>query len=445
MSTCVKPLTAKALDSIRQTGYLNVWEGSVRASKTVASELAWIHYIVNSPDQVFIMSGRTQASLYRNVIGGDFGLLAMLGSLATFREEREGSRVLIVRGTRHGTPFEKTCYCFGASDASSHAALRGLTAGGWYADEVNMQAKSFVEEAFRRTIVSTDRKHFWTLNPGNPLEYIYTDYLDRYQEQQLPGFHLWHFTLDDNLALTEARKAELRAQYSGLFYRRYILGERCLAEGIIYDMLTEENFYDDTTRPQGLPYLATRYISIDYGTTNPCVFLDIYDDGTTIWIDREYYFDSHKAQRQKDDSEYADDFEAFIGDQPDHPPAAVVVDPSAASFILTLKHRGYLVKPAVNDVLYGIRILSTLFKHRTVKIHTTQCPNTCAELQVYAWDDKAVVHTGKEAPLKIKDHSADSIRYWCATILPKWRLEMGAETTTVVAGPRAIVQQFRAR
>lgn len=422
MTRAIKPLTQQALDSLHHTGVLNVWEGAVRSGKTVASELAWIAYIMASPEKQFILSGRTQASLYRNVIGGDFGLLALLGSLATYQTDREGNRVLRVRGDRG----EKVCYCFGAHDESSHAPLRGLTAGGWYADEVNLHAQSFVEEAFRRTIVSTDRKHFWTLNPGNPLDAIYTDYLDKYAEQQLPGFHLWHFTLDDNLALSAARKAELRQQYAGLFYRRYILGERCLAEGVIFDMLTEDNFYDDATRPPGLPYLATRYLSIDYGTSNPCVFLDIYDTGETIYVDREYYFDSRKAQRQKDDSEYADDLARFIADQPDFPPATIVVDPSAASFIQALKHRGYPVKPAVNEVLYGLRLLATLFKQRTVKLHRQRCPHTCAELQVYAWDDKAVVRTGKEAPIKQQDHGVDSLRYCCATVLPSWRIGGGA-------------------
>ena len=437
MTSTVKPLTQKAIDSIRQTGYLNVWEGSVRAGKTTASELAWIAYIMASPEKQFILSGRTQASLHRNVIGGDFGLLAMLGPLATFKQDREGNRVLIVRGERDGKPDEKLCYCFGANDDSSHASLRGLTVGGWYADEVNLHAQSFVEEAFRRTIVSTDRKHFWTLNPGNPLDYIYTEYLDKYEEQQLPGFHLWKFTLDDNLALTQERKDELRAQYSGLFYRRYILGERCLAEGIIYDMLTEENYYDNTTRPAGLPYLATRYIAVDYGTTNPCVFLDIYDDGETIWVDREYYYDSRKAQRQKEDAEYADDFVAFLGDDEQFMPAATVVDPSATSFILTLKKRGYHVKPAENGVLYGIRLLSTLFKSRRVKLHKERCPQTCAELQVYAWDDKAIVQTGKEAPIKQKDHGPDALRYYVETILGNHALQR--------SGTRPPVQNLQAR
>ena len=422
MSSTVKPLTQKAIDSIRHTGYLNVWEGAVRSSKTVVSELAWIAYIMASPEKHFILSGRTQASLHRNVIGGDYGLLAILGPLATYRVDREGNRLLIVRGASGG---EKVCYCFGAHDDSSHATLRGLTVGGWYADEANLHAPSFIEEAFRRTIVSADRKHFWTLNPGNPLDYIYTEYLDKYEAQNLPGFHLWKFYLDDNLALTQERKEELRAQYSGLFYRRYILGERCLAEGVVYDMLTDENFYDDTTRPLGLPYKAKRYVAIDYGTTNPCVFLDIYDDGDIVWVDREYYYDSRKTQRQKEDSEYADDFAKFISDQPDFPPNITVVDPSAVSFILALKRRGYYMKLALNEVLFGIRILSTLFKQRKVKIHRVNCPNTCAELQVYAWDDKAIMRTGKEAPLKQKDHCADALRYFCETMLSRWRIGAG--------------------
>jgi PBSX family phage terminase large subunit len=411
----VSPLTHKALTSIMRAGYLNVWEGAVRSGKTVASELAWIHYVSSSPESSFLMSGKTQGSLYRNVIGGNFGLLAMLGSLAEYKVDRQGNRILTIQSARGA----KHCYCFGANDDRSFQALRGFTPGGWYADEVNLHPRSFVEEAFRRTIVSSERKHFWTLNPDNPNHYIYSDFLDKYEDEGLPGFYLWKFYLDDNLAISTERKAELRRQYSGVFYRRYILGERCVAEGVIFDMLTEENFYTDASRPLGLPRLGQRSIAIDYGTTNPCVMLDIYDTGDAIYLDREYYHDSAKAQRQKTDAEYVEDYLDFRGRQTEFWPATIV-DPSAASFMLALKGAGVLVTQAKNDVLDGIRKMSTLFSQRKLKINRDGCPMTVKELSGYAWDEQAA-KTGDEKPIKVADHSVDALRYFVNTALGKWR------------------------
>lgn len=416
----VKGLSQKAINSIANTGYLNVWEGAVRSGKTVASSLAWCAYVANSKENYFIMSGKTITALYRNVIGGDFGLLALLGQLGEYKTDREGNKVLLV----HAPGGDKVCYCFGANDERSYSKLRGLTAGGWYADEVNMHPRSFIDEAFRRTIVSQDRKNFWTLNPDNPYHFIYTEYLDKYEAEHLDGFYLWKFYLDDNLAIPPERKEELKQQYSGIFYRRYILGERCLAEGLVYDMLTDANLYSDETRPDLLELHADRTIAVDYGTTNPCVFLDIWDDGTDIWIDREYRWDSKREMRQKTDSEYAQDMAQFMGEE--HP-CTIVVDPSAASFIAELKTRFFLVRGAVNDVKNGIRIVSTFLTQKKLHIHKTRCKGLLQELRSYAWDEKAAQH-GDEKPVKTQDHAPDALRYFCNTMLPAWRT--GVERNT---------------
>lgn len=416
----VKPLTQKAINSIANLGYLNVWEGAVRSGKTVASSIAWIRYVASSPEKFFIMSGKTIATLYRNVIGGDFGMLAMLGPLGNYKIDREGNRILHIRGN-DGTL--KTCYCFGAHDESSYQIMRGLTAGGWYADEINLHPQNFLEEAFRRTIVSRDRKNLWTLNPDNPTHWIYTEYIDKYEEKKLPGYYLWHFTLEDNLAIDDQRKEELKMQFSGIFYRRYILGERVLAEGIIYDMLTDENLYTDKERPNQLERLSIRTISADYGTTNPSHWLDIYDDGETVWVDREYRWDSKSDAAmklgigQKTDSMYGDDMEEFIKNGP---LCSVVLDPAAASFRAELVHRGMLVEGADNDVINGIRATANMLGRNKIRIHEERCPFLLKELRGYSWKDKSA-QRGVEEPVKEADHGPDALRYFVWTKLPSWR------------------------
>lgn len=416
-------LNQKSINSIVYTGYLNVWEGAVRSSKTVVSILAFFGFVYESPDGVFIMSGKTIASLYRNVISGDYGVLSLFQGMVEYKRDSQNNSIITMVG-KDG--FLKTVFCFGANDERSYQVLRGLTAGGWYADEINLQNRGFIEEAFRRTIVSKERKHFWTLNPDNPYHFIYTDFIDKYQEADLKGFWLWFFTLDDNPSLTAERKEELKMQYSGIFYKRYILGLRCVAEGAIYDMFGKEQIYRDADKPEFRSLTFQRFITMDYGTVNPCVFLDIFDDGKTVYVDREYYFDSRKEMRQKSDEEYADDYVQFVeGWYNGSEPTTIgrpegILDPSAASFAVALKKRGYLITDADNDVENGIRRVATMFKRRTLLINE-RCKNTIKELSSYSWDDKKSL-VGKEEPIKANDHSCDALRYFVNTRVGTWRV-----------------------
>lgn len=406
-------LNQKAINSIANTGYLNVWEGSVRSSKTVTSEIAFIKFVYFSPDNIFIASGKTVSSLYRNCIGGEFGFLGLFKNIK-YTTDTNGSKKLEMVGADGKV---KTIYCFGANDESSFQSLRGLTAGGWYADEINLHPKSFIDEAFRRTIVSLQRKHFWTLNPDNPYHFIYTEYIDKYMENNLKGYYLWFFNLDDNPALSEERKNELKSQYSGIFYKRYILGLRCVAEGAIYDMFDSKNVYNDSEKPNFESRKFDRYIAMDYGTTNACVFLEIYDDGVIVYVDREYYWDSKKEMRQKTDEEYVNDYIEFNKNKKD---GEGILDPSAESFGLALRKRGNFVTDAKNEVINGIRRVATMLANKTIKIND-KCVHTIKELSSYSWDTKKS-ELGKEEPVKQNDHSCDALRYFVNTRVQSLRV-----------------------
>ena len=229
------------------------------------------------------------------------------------------------------------------------------------------------------------------------------------------ALHL-HFLMDDNPGLDDATRQRYRNMYSGVFYQRYILGQWVMSEGLIYDMFDlTENVYKQA--PVGALYRSTRYIACDYGTTNPCVFLDIYDDGEVIRVDREYRWDSRKERRQKTDQEYADDFMEFMGKDW----CTVLVDPSAASFIVALRQRGAYVREADNDVSDGIRRTGTLFARRRLLVNEANCMGLIDELGTYMWDDKAA-QRGEEKPVKQQDHGPDALRYF-VNYLPDWRFE----------------------
>ena len=222
----ILPFGQKARESIMVCGFLTVYEGSVRSMKTVTSLVKWYRYVISSPEKVFLMSGCTQGSISRNCINGDFGFIAISGGKAIPCTDTDGSKFL-----RLG---DKIIYYCGADNSASFKKIRGLSIGGWYADEVNLQNREFIETALARSFASTDRQNIWTLNPEAPNHWIYRDYLDKYRDEKTPGYNWFHFTLEDNPSLTAERKAEIASQFSGVFFKRYVLGLRVRAEGGIY-------------------------------------------------------------------------------------------------------------------------------------------------------------------------------------------------------------------
>jgi PBSX family phage terminase large subunit len=262
-----------------------------------------------------------------------------------------------------------------------------------------------------------------TTNPDSPYHWLKTEYLDN--EELRAKKILWsqHFTMADNPNLSAEFVERQKRLYTGVFYKRFIEGLWVIAEGAIYkDSWSEDLIYDLEDEPEGLRYpggYQQRIIPIDYGTTNPMVFLDIYDDGHLFWVVREYYWDSTVEMRQKTDAEYADDLVEFIGPQGN---AKVIVDPSAASFKAEMSKRGIWHVDAENDVNEGIRISSMILNQRLVRFARQTIRKTIEEMQTYAWDAKAA-QRGEEKPLKLHDHGPDAFRYFAKTEVPYWRLE----------------------
>ena len=405
-------------------------DGSIRSGKTVSMSLSYVMWAMDTfDDETFGMAGKTIGSFRRNVLTP---LKKMLRSLGYKVEDHRSDNCLIVR--KNGK--ENTFYIFGGKDEGSQELVQGITCAGFFFDEVALMPESFVNQATGRC--SVDGSKLWfNCNPESPMHWFKLEWIDKcitnlknseVKERQEKGEILrnilyLHFTMDDNLSLSEKIKERYRSMYTGVFFLRFIKGLWAVAEGLIYTSFTDDNLYEDV--PIALKSTGTRYIAVDYGTHNPCVFLDIWDDGQTVWVDNEYRWDStsEEARRrtdpQKTDSEYADDMAVFIGDRPDMQ-CPIVVDPSAASFITELRLRGYAVRSADNAVEDGIRVLSAMFANKTVRIHKTRCRGLIAELHSYVWDDKAA-ERGEDKPVKQKDHAPDALRYYVYTVLPKWR------------------------
>lgn len=400
-----EPSPVRGMDGI-------IADGAIRSGKTVSMSLSFVVWGMESfSGENFIMAGKTISSFQRNVLTNLKTMLRSRGYRIHHHLSGETPNMLEVSRKGRTNYF----YIFGGKDEGSQDLVQGITAAGAFFDEVALMPESFVNQATGRCSVGGSK--FWfNCNPAGPMHWFKARWIDKASEK---GLLYLHFTMDDNLSLDEAVKARYRDMYSGVFFLRYIKGLWAVAEGLIYTMFTDDNIYGDGTRPKGLEYLGMRTIALDYGTSNPCVYLDIYDDGTTVWVDREYRWDSRAEQAgQKTDSQYGDDMAVFMGDNPEFM-CGIIADPSAASFITELRGRGYAVRPADNEVLDGIREVSTLFHTGRLKVHE-RCAGLIMELRSYAWDEKAG-ERGEERPLKQLDHGPDALRYYVRTKLPSWR------------------------
>lgn len=327
-------------------------------------------------------------------------------------------RVGTINSENIATLFGDKVYCLGAEKISQVAKVQGASFKYCYGDEV----AKWNEEVFEMVKSRLDKPYSCfdgSLNPENP-----THWLKRFIDSDA-DIYLQEYTLFDNPYLPEDFVENLCKEYKGtVYYDRLVMGKWTRAEGLIFPTFTDENIYTDETRPVALYSTSIRMISCDYGTTNPCVFLDTYDDGDVIWVDNEYRWDSRSleakqtGQPQKTDSQYADDMAAFMGSDPERI-CSIIVDPSAASFITELKGRGYQVIGADNTVLDGIRIMNSMFARNKIMVHE-RCRGLIDELHSYVWDDKAVAH-GEDKPVKENDHGVDGCRYRILQ-LPSWRV-----------------------
>ena len=381
-------------------------DGAIRSGKTVAMILSFLKWSLASfPEGDFIIAGVTTGALKRNVLSPLFGMLEFFH--LPYEWKRGDARVIIGRHVYH---------LFGADKDNAQDKLQGMTASGAYADEAALFPRSFIDQMIGRCSVAGS-KIFLNCNPNGAYHYMKTDFIDRAEEIGL--YHL-HFTMEDNLTLSPEIRESYARSFAGVFYRQYILGEWVSAEGAVYPMWSDdENTYieESPEQYQGM----RRFCAVDYGTANPCVFLDVWDDGRTFWIANEYYWDSAARRRQKTDREYAEDLEAFLNHDRN---VQVIIDPSAASLKAELRNRGFRLQDAKNDVRDGIAATAVLIGSRRVRAERSRCPSLLKEIHGYLWDEKAR-RKGEEKPVKDHDHAMDALRYLCHTKSNRFRRQAG--------------------
>jgi PBSX family phage terminase large subunit len=217
-----------------------------------------------------------------------------------------------------------------------------------------------------------------------------------------------HFNIFDNLSIDNKKLKETLRTYNkdSMWYKRDILGHRVAPDGIIYDMVDEQNYYNDGEGPDLVGMWYKRFYGVDPATGNPFGCVEVVEQNGILYVESEYYYDSKSKMRQKEAAEYVDDLKKHIGDKRY---TSLISDPEDANFKLVARNRGLRVVDAKKDVLDGIKRTQTLFATKRLKINR-KCKNLINELSGYAWDVKAL-EKGEEKPLKIGDHLCDALRY----------------------------------
>lgn len=226
-----------------QDNTYNILEGAVRSGKTVDHVLAFAKELCDTPDKFHLATGSTMANAKLNI--GDangFGLEHIFRGQCRWTSYKDND-ALAIRGPY--TNFKEKIVIFaGGGSSASYQKIRGNSYGMWIATEINLHHDNTIKEAFNRTIASHRRKIFWDLNPEHPKAPIYAKYIDKYAEKAQKGilkggYNYAHMTLFDNINISEERREEIISQYDSdsIWYIRDILGERTIAEGLIYNKL----------------------------------------------------------------------------------------------------------------------------------------------------------------------------------------------------------------
>ena len=368
-------------------------DGAIRSGKTAFMILSFVDDAMRRyNNQRFGICGKTVDSTVKNIIMPYLGLTYAKQKYSI--KWKRADKIMVVSDGRRENVFE----IFGGKDEASFMLIQGRTLAGVLFDEVALQPKSFVEQACARC--SVDGSKLWfNCNPASPEHWFFKEWICKLKKHNALRLH---FQLEDNPSLSQRIIERYKSMYTGVFYNRYILGEWCVAEGLVYSF-GEENITDE------IPKNGEYFVSVDYGTLNPfsaglwCVLGD-----KAVRV-KEFYYNGREKGTQKTDEEYADEIDEltkglYI--------KRIIVDPSAASFKATLRKRGYSVQDANNDVIDGIRNVSTFLKCGNVKVHRS-CADCIAEFGLYRWDEKAT----KDTVVKENDHAMDDVRYFCNTIL----------------------------
>lgn len=404
-------LTTKQLESVREsTGTVNIWSGSIRSGKTVGSLHRFSLFLAMAPKQgAIVIIGRTRDSAWRNIVA-PMQDPQMFGSLSR--------HVVGNYGSPHVTIMGRKCFIIGASDAKAEKVIRGLTVAGAYVDEVTTVPEEFFSQLLGRMSVK-GAQLFGTTNPDNPSHWLKKRFLDKMHE--LPHWRHFHFDIWDNVEnLGEQFINERIAEYSGLWYKRFIKGEWVAAEGAVYPMWDESRHI--VSHDELPPMESLLAVGIDHGIQAPSVALALGIARGSLWLVDEWSLEP-KEGGVITVGQQASEIRAFHATLPSRP-SHVIVDPAAKALRNELLAASLPTAAASNAVLPGIEQVATLLNTDRLRV-SDRCTTWINEVTGYSWDPKAA-ERGEDAPIKTADHALDAGRYAVASTRNLWYRSLNA-------------------
>ena len=206
---------------------INLLEGSVSSGKTWISLVLWAFWVKCMPQQgLYLMCAKSITTLKRNC-------------LLLLQELVGESNFTFSTSAKEGSLFGRRVILEGANDIRSESKIRGLTLQGAYCDELTQFPEDFFVMLLSR-LRMPGAKLIATTNADTPRHWLKTDYIDRANELDFLDVK---FLIDDNTMLPKEYVENIKREYVGVYYERFILGRWVIAEGLIY-----RDFADNTSK-----------------------------------------------------------------------------------------------------------------------------------------------------------------------------------------------------
>lgn len=400
----------------QSSGFINLWDGPIRSGKTVGSLLRWARHVPVAPTGgVLVVTGKTMDTIYRNVFVPMMDR-QVYGPAARF--------TAYTRGAPTGKILGRQVEVISGSDAGAEQRLRGLTCAGWYGDEISLLPETFFDQLIGRCSLD-GAMGFGTTNAGAPNHWLRQRFLLKAWRRS-SGVRSWQFTMEDNPSLSADFKARLRELYTGMWFKRMILGLWVMAEGAVFDMFDDDTMVVDDL-PREMRWIGT---GTDHGVRNPFHSVALGLAEGQLWVTHEWRHDSKTAGRQMSDDQYSAAHIDWLANAEVAPgvvgiaPEWEIIDPAAASYRVQRYNDGGTPYPGDNSVDVGLRVLASLMSRGRIKIHR-RCKHLIAELPGYSWNEKAAL-LGRDEPIKADDHAIDSLRYVVRTTQALWQESIDA-------------------
>ena len=230
-------------------------EGTTASGKTTVGLFKFMLEVAASEQKQHIIAALDKGTLEKNIIDKDHGIIEEWGSLCEYYGNGRGNTTLphLLFNTPNG---QKVIFCLGYDDKTRWKKALGGQYGCLFIDEINVADIEFVREAVMRSDYVMA-----TLNPDDPALPVYTEFVNRSRpvkkwaddtpaelrnmlnSPQAPNWTHWYFNFDDNIALTDEKKARMRRNVpeGTKLWKNKIQGLRGRSTGLVFSNFTDRN------------------------------------------------------------------------------------------------------------------------------------------------------------------------------------------------------------